>query len=386
VRGVAVPLLGYLPAWIIWAIALLGLLSNVAQWSQKYGQISIGGNDFLDLYAGAKLATDPGLYDPVRVAQVQLAAAGMSGRAFLFSRPPAFAALLAPLALLPYRSAYFLFQALSLLAVVLAVLLWPASGHRAAVAFACCWSVPLSAAFANGQDVPFLLLWLSIVARLMDRRPGLAGMVAALCMAKLHLFLLVPLWIVSQKRWRLGAGLAGGLLACGAASFALQGPDWIRRYIHLVLNPIQNTDEAAMPNLHGLCSTFGLPLGVELPMCAAVAWLVWRACHRTPENAWVAMLAGCLLVSRHAYTQDCLILLPSLVVVLYARETALAPRALAGILLLPILYMPAMGRYPGAFIVPLAMLALVVMCSVNPPAPADWRRVPAPVTGATASG
>jgi hypothetical protein len=141
-----------------------------------------------------------------------------------------------------------------------------------------------------------------------------------------------------------------------------------------------------MPNLHGLCSTFGLPLGVELPMCAAVAWLVWRACHRTPENAWVAMLAGCLLVSRHAYTQDCLILLPSLVVVLYARETALAPRALAGILLLPILYMPAMGRYPGAFIVPLAMLALVVMCSVNPPAPADWRRVPAPVTGATASG
>ena len=283
-RGAAVPLLGYLPAWIVWTIALMGLVANVAQWSQKYGQIAKGGNDFLDLYAGGKLAADPGLYDPARVAQVQWAAAGISGPAFLFSRPPAFAALLAPLALLPYRSAYFLFQALSLLALVLAVFLWPAGGHRAAVAFACCWSVPLSAAFANGQDVPFLLLWLSIVARLMDRRPGLAGMVAALCMAKLHLFLLVPLWIVSQKRWRLGAGLAGGLLACAAASFALQGPDWIQRYVHLVRNPIQNTDEAAMPNLHGLCSSFGLPLGVELAMCGVVAWVVWRVCHRTPRE------------------------------------------------------------------------------------------------------
>ncbi len=56
---------------------------------------------------------------------------------------------------------------------------------------------------------------------------------------------------------------------------------------------------------------------------------------------------------------------------------ALPLRALAGILLLPVLYMPAVGRYPGAVVVPLAMLALVVTCAV---------RLPAPVTGATASG
>ena len=360
-------------------------MANAAQWSQKYQQIFIGGNDFLAYYAGGKLTTDPGLYDPARVVQEQLKTTGMAGVALPVSRLPVFTALMAPLARLPYRAAYFVFQALSLLAVVLAVLLWPAREDRAAMAIACCWSVPLSAAFANGQDITFLLLCLSIVARLIDRRPALAGAVASLCLAKFHLFLLVPLWILSQRRWRFAAGLAGGVLACVAASFALQGPDWIHRYIHLILSPVESPDQVFMLNLHGLCYLFGLPLAVELALSGVVAAVVWTVCRRAPENAWMATLAGGLLVSRHAYTQDCLILLPSLVLMLRAHEKALPLRGLAGVLLLPVLYMPAVARYPGAVIVPLAMLALVTMCLLNPAAPADWRKVPAPVgDGATA--
>lgn len=375
-----------MPKWIAWTIAVIGVLAMLVSWSGKFGQIAVGGNDFLDLYAGGKLATDPGLYTPARVAQVQLEAARMSGEAFLFSRPPAFAALLAPLARLPYRTAYFVFQALALLAVVLAIFVWPAREDRGAIALACCWSLPLSTAFANGQDVPFLLLWLSIVARLTDRRPGLAGIVASLLMAKFHLFLLVPLWILSQKRWRFGAGLAGGLLACLVASFALQGPGWIHRYIQLVSNPIENTDQALMRNLHGLCSSLGLPLAVELAMCGAVAWFVWRTCRRVPENAWLATLAGGLLVSRHAYTQDCLILLPALVAAVRAEEKALPVRTLAGILLLPALYLPALTVSGPAAILPAVMLALVVMCSVRPPAPAAVATVSGRATGSGAAG
>ena len=373
------------PKWILWAIAILGIVANVAQWSQKYDQISIGGNDFLAYYAGGKLTTDPGLYDPARVVQEQFKAAGIAGVALPVSRLPVFTAFMAPLVRLPYRTAYVVFQALSLLAVVLAVLLWPAREHRGAMAIACCWSVPLSAAFANGQDITFLLLSLSIVARLIDRRPALAGIAASLCLAKFHLFLLVPLWILSQRRWRFAAGLAGGVLACIAASFALQGPDWIHRYVHLIISPVESPDQAFMLNLHGLCYTFGLPLAVELAMSGVVAWLVWMVCRNAPENAWVATLAGGLLVSRHAYTQDCLILLPSLVLMLCAQKTAMPLRALAGILLVPVLYTPAVARYPGAVIVPLVMLALVVMCSVNPAAPAALR-VAAPAGGGATAG
>jgi hypothetical protein len=369
-----------MPKWIVWIIALVGVLAMLVSWSGKFGQIAIGGNDFLDLYAGGKLATDPGLYNPARVSQVQWEAAGISGDAFLFSRLPAFAALLAPLARLPYRTAYFVFQGLALLAVVLAVFVWPNREDRGAIALACCWSLPLSTAFANGQDVPFLLLWLSIVARLIDRRPALAGIVASLCLAKFHLFLLVPLWILSQKRWRFGAGLAGGVLACLAASFALQGPDWIHRYIQLVSNPIENTDQAVMRNLHGLCSSLGLPLAVELAMCGAVAWFVWRACRKAPQNAWMATLAGGLLVSRHAYTQDCLILLPVLVAAVRAEEKAFPVRVLAGILLLPALYLPALTVSGPAAILPAVMVALVVMCSVRPPAAAPTVLGPAAET------
>ena len=374
------------PKWILWAIAFVGVVANVAQWSQKYGQISIGGNDFLAYYAGGKLTMDPGLYDPARVVQEQVKAAGMAGVALPVSRLPVFTAFMAPLVRLPYHTAYVVFQALSLLAVVLAVLLWPAEEDRGAMAIACCWSIPLSAAFANGQDITFLLLSLSIVARLMDRRPTLAGAVSSLCLAKFHLFLLVPLWILSQRRWRFAAGLGGGVLACVVASFALQGPDWVHRYIHLILSPVESPDEAFMLNLHGICYTFGLPLAVELAMCGVVAWLAWAVCRRAPENAWVATLAGGLLISRHAYTQDCLILLPSLVLMACAQEKALPLRALAGILLLPVLYTPAVARYPGAVIVPLVMLALVVMCLVRPAAQGGFERVSAPAGGGATAG
>ena len=297
----------------------------------------------------------------------------MAGEALPFNRLPVFAGLVAPLARLPYRTAYCVFQALSLLAVVLAVFLWPDRADRGAMAVACCWSLPLSASFANGQDVPFLLLWLSLVARLIDRRPRLAGGIASLCVAKFQLFFLVPLWILSQKRWRFAAGLAGGLLACVAASFALQGPGWIHRYLQLILSPvekIENTSQAAMPNLHGFCSTFGLPIAVELALCGVVAWVVWQVCRRAPENAWLAMLAGGVLVSRHAYTQDCLILLPVLVAMARAEREALPLRALAGILLLPVLYMPGLALSRAAAVVPVALMALVGMCLLRPPAPA----------------
>ena len=362
-----------MPKWIVWIVAIMGVVANVAQWSQKFDQISIGGNDFLDLYAGGRLARDPGLYDFARITQEQLKAAGVAGEALPFNRLPVFAGLVAPLARLPYRTAYCVFQALSLLAVVLAVFLWPDRADRGAMAVACCWSLPLSASFANGQDVPFLLLWLSLVARLIDRRPRLAGGIASLCVAKFQLFFLVPLWILSQKRWRFAAGLAGGLLACVAASFALQGPGWIHRYLQLILSPvekIENTSQAAMPNLHGFCSTFGLPIAVELALCGVVAWVVWQVCRRAPENAWLAMLAGGVLVSRHAYTQDCLILLPVLVAMARAEREALPLRALAGILLLPVLYMPGLALSRAAAVVPVALMALVGMCLLRPPAPA----------------
>ena len=362
-----------MPKWIVWIVAIMGVVANVAQWSQKFDQISIGGNDFLDLYAGGRLARDPGLYDFARITQEQLKAAGVAGEALPFNRLPVFAGLVAPLARLPYRTAYCVFQALSLLAVVLAVFLWPDRADRGAMAVACCWSLPLSASFANGQDVPFLLLWLSLVACLIDRRPRLAGGIASLCLAKFQLFFLVPLWILSQKRWRFAAGLAGGLLACVAASFALQGPGWIHRYLQLILSPvekIENTSQAAMPNLHGFCSTFGLPIAVELALCGVVAWVVWQVCRRAPENAWLAMLAGGVLVSRHAYTQDCLILLPVLVAMARAEREALPLRALAGILLLPVLYMPGLALSRAAAVVPVALMALVGMCLLRPPAPA----------------
>jgi hypothetical protein len=84
----------------------------------------------------------------------------MASRVLQFFRLPWAAAALWPLGRLPYTAAYAVFQALSLAALAGFLALWPKP--RMMVVLACAWSVPLSFALAQAQDVTFLLLWLAL--------------------------------------------------------------------------------------------------------------------------------------------------------------------------------------------------------------------------------
>jgi hypothetical protein len=279
-------------------------------------KVRTGADDFLAFYAGARLAGTPGIYDPDSIRRTELEAAGANGQALLSIRIPGFSLLMWPLAQLPYAAAHALWYAIRIAAVIGFVLLWPWT-PRGFTALICCWSLPIAAGLANGQDAPLLLFWLA-AWQWLERRghPFAAGAVLILCAAKFHLFLLIPVLLIRHRRWAALGGAAAGGCALYLLSVRAGGWDWPVRYARVLSNPVIHPCEAIMPNLHGLLSGIA-PAYVEIGVAVALALAAVAALTRLSyaEGLAVALAAG-LLLSYHAYVADGVILVPAILIVL----------------------------------------------------------------------
>jgi hypothetical protein len=287
-----------------------------------------GGWDFLPLYAGGKLAGTPGLYNPDVVRGAEMAAAHRTGPALLFIRPPFVAGLIWPLAQLPYDAAHSLWMALRLFAVLGFILLWPHCLPYL-TALACAWFVPLAGAIANGQDDPFLLLWIALAERWRDGRPFAAGLALSLCLVKFHLFLLLPLFLWTHRR-RLVPGFLAGCAVLGLISLVAGGPSWPRAYLAILKLPQISPGSHTMPNLHGL----QLPAPLELTLSLAVLIAAVFAIRRLSARAALAVtIAGGILLSSHVYFADLTLLLPALLIFAPQRvpQPILDPRPAAAL-------------------------------------------------------
>ncbi len=332
--------------------SLLGLALLLLYWFPVRWRIEHGVNDFLNLYSGALLIGTPGQFDPARYRDVQVASSGFYGEAFLFTRLPAIALALRPLGRMPYHVAYAVWQSLSFAALAGFILLWQ-TGERALLVLICCWSFPLSAVFASGQDDNFLLLWLALALLLQRKYPALAGVTLALGAMKFHLFVLIPVALLAGRRWSALCGFLGAAAAVFALCFVAAGPRWLDSYLQLVLNPVVNPKPGVMPNLHGL--VYDLPLAATLEILASllVLAIVWRlASVSSFPTGIAAAIAGGILVSRHAYNADLVLLIPALLLLCREMPTRTI-RGLSASLLAPIcLLLPAF--------IPLLVLALLI--------------------------
>ncbi len=333
-------------------------------WSPVRFEILHGINDFENLYAGARLIGTPGQYDPAAYRDLQMAAAGHTNPSWLFTRLPAFALPLRPLGWLPYRAAYGVWQALSLAALAAFVLLWK-TGRRGLLAVACCWSFPLSEAFAKGQDDTFLLLWIALAVRFAGAFPAAAGGFLALGAMKYQLFLLIPVALVAGRQWRALQGFAATAAVIAALCFVAAGPRWIGGYLQLVLNPGVSPNADVMPNLHGLFA--GLPFATAAEISAAVvaAAGVWYVARRSNfEFGLAAAVIGSILVSHHAYNSDLALLIPAA----WILFTTMAGHAMehAAVLLVPTwMTLPVLRLGPVVLRpVPLFMIAMLVVLVV----------------------
>ena len=347
------------------ALCLIGLAVNcVIMGPGAFRSTSEGRNDFRQFYVGGKLAGSGSSYDRSRIVEAQREAFGYSNLHLTPVRLPFYYSLLSPLARLPYRLALLLWNASTILAAVFFVSLYPGV-PRAQLAIASCWSLPLVFSIAIGQDVSFILLILAVTLRVLySGNPLLAGLILSLCAIKFNLFLLLPVLFLGKREWRLAAGFSIGTISLLAASF-IAGPGWLRSYIALILDPAVDPNSSLMPNLHSMAASIPGRGLVEFLLSLTVIAIVWFVVRRARfDVALAATLLGSILLTRHAYLQDCAILAGSLVTLFeqFGFEQFGSPlvRYCALVLLLPFAYMFILIR-EGTVVAALYLLLLIAI-------------------------
>jgi len=359
-RALPLPKTVQTPSW--WALALglvLVLLILVSQRERAF----TGRNDFAQLWVSARLVGTPQLYDVTASNALQKQALGLVIDNVSPSRPPFYGLLFKPLGWLPYELAFWTFELLSI--ACLAGFVWINLRRVPELAVLCCFSLPVIANLANGQDLALVIFFVAIALSQLERkRDFLCGMVLTLCAIKFHLFLLVPLVPLIHRRWKIVGGGAVGIGILLALSFLVQGPGWMPVYVRVLRNPTLSPGAEFMPNLHGALQTLGASSNAEIGACVVVAllvaYLIWREPDFEMALGW-ALLGG-LLVSFHAYLQDAVVLLPVLVAVL--TKVAITPlRHLMTIAMLPPVHLMLLAGSPYSAVCAAFMVVILVVAA-----------------------
>jgi hypothetical protein len=285
-------------------------------------------------------------------------------------RLPYYAALLEPLARLPYHAAYLLFQG-ACLAAALAFAFVSRKRSRAVPWFLLI-SIPVLTSFANGQDV-MIVLGLSAAAVYLDHaeRPWLAGLCLALCTIKFHLFVFTPLALLMHRRWRFAASATLGVALELAASFVIAGWRWPQQYAAFLRNPLLHPTPYVPPNILGIVGTFAESIApLEIALTLAVGAGTVCLCRRAKSfsAAFTLCIFAGLLVARHSYIQDyaLLLLIPT-----FLRPESSFVQQLSIVLLTPFPYFLLMTEGLVGRITPVLLLLWFValaadMCGLIP--------------------
>lgn len=348
-----------------WCPVALGILFLLSLAYLQRGRALKGQNDFTQLYAGAKLAGTGNLYSrAANLAAIQQIH-GFTMDTVVYTRPPFYAALLVPLAHLPYLAAYGIFS-LAMLGSFLWFVIHFAK-ECPSLPFFGAMSIPLLSALCNGQDAPLLVAILGgsmILTR--RKRDFLAGLVLSLCAIKFHLFLFLPILLLTKKRWRILGGAAVGITLLTGLGALVTGANSLRQYIDVLRDPWINPSANEMPNLHGLAAALHGDLRLEILLVASVLLAFLWMSQRTDnfEFLFAAALVCGLLVSFHAGISDALVLFPAFVMA--AGACASEPlQATAAVILTPIPYFMTLAGAPYSAALPGALLLLVgIFCVV----------------------
>jgi len=267
--------------------------------------------------------------------------------------------LLKPLTLLPYLTAYGVFFALSLASIVWFVIRF--SKECAVLPLYASFSLTVAALLLEGQDTPFLLVFLGahiLLSR--QKRDFLAGLVLSLCAIKFHLFLLVPLLLLMKKRWRTLAGAAAGTGFLFVLGVVVAGADSSRQYLNTLRNPWINFSAEMMPNIHGLLTSLHASPVAEIGLVVAVVLAFLWNCQESDnyERLFALSLLCGLLVSYHSGIGDGILLLVVFALVIPSGSRPL--RVALAVTLSPI---PWFLGLPIGVVLPLLMLLILALAS-----------------------
>ena len=357
-------------AVVVWALYL-----DVAI---RHDPISV---DFHTYLAAAQVGLQQGwshIYDQglVTIQQDRLAP---GERLQPFISPPTVAFVVAPLAQLPFQTAYVIWAVLTFAAFAVAMALSGISrglSRWVAVvgALAPWW---IMHAVNVGQVVPLVAAGMVVGWRLLrDRRDVLAGVAFASLLLNPNTAMLVPIALLFAARYRALAAWAATATAVTAVIAAVLGPAGVSAYVHQMLGPWPSGADNV--TLHGALDATGTFAALLRVLIVAAVMAAALRLRESPGMVIPLAIVGSLLVSPYLHGAD-LCLLAAAGWMIWEERPTIPWRALlaAGWLLSsPFLYLkgdsPHLTQWPWLEIV---IFAALLLAAVGPlTAWADSRR------------
>ncbi len=360
-----------------WGFAALVVLVAIIFWGAT-GTLRLShamNHDFLAFYVGGLLARQghhQDLYDTGLQMSVQRTVAPELEVLVPYIRPPVFAFVFAPLTLLSLRAAFGVWVAIQILALVAAGW-WVARRFGSDGLVYLAFFQPAVIAVFNGQDSAILLLIVILAYVLLERgKPFAAGAVLGIFLIKFHLLLLLPLALVTARRFRMLGGFASSGAAYALSWVALVGVAGIHGYASILTRKdLANLEPERfwMPNLRGIATDLNVsyPL-VTLLLGAVMVYAVWVV-RKAPPWQWLGVsLIASMVVAPHAYPYDVTPLLPFALFAVFGPMRRWTKYA-AATMVLPLPYLVVFLGPPVAIVMPLVILAVVVTLAFEPVAP-----------------
>jgi hypothetical protein len=287
--------------------------------------------DFVNFYAGASIVAQgdaTSLYDRSVQGPLLQSISGLPLTEY-FLHPPFEAAMLAVLALLPFRTAYVLWTALN--AALVAALCWPFAStfqsvrRQPLIGMAGYFFFPVLVSLVLGQDSVFLLAILVVTYVLMrDQRPFLAGLVLSLSAIKFQYLLIFTCLLLMAGKRRLVLGAASGCVVLALISAVLVGLPGLISYVILLRDFSAHSGYGSlhldlMVNWRGFLAGLGISnraffMAGEIGL-ALIAFAATQI-KRDESLQFAVLLTVSLLASPYAHFADAtLLLLPVLIVI-----------------------------------------------------------------------
>ena len=335
---------------------LAGMLSLhvVVAW-RSWDLARKGYPDFTAFYSAGKIVREGlgrQLYDSQTQYHIQQEfAAGVSIRqgALPYNHPPFEAIIFAPLAWLPYFSAYLLWDLVNVMMLLAVVLLLQPYIPMLQRSSAFLWVLvslaffPVFIALLQGQDIILFLLLITLAFVALKKGAAFsAGCWLGLGLFRFHMVLPLVFILLLQKRRKTLLGFVLVAFALGIVSVAIVGWDGVLHYPGYVwhLEAIKGRGAivaADMPNLRGLVSTVLTPRSSKLVADVAIG-LLTAALLLLASSNWRVASTGTLfdlgfsltlivtvLVSYHALDYDLSLLFPAVLLLINHLQNAEPP-------------------------------------------------------------
>jgi hypothetical protein len=352
------------------------------------------GHDFINFFAGVQMAWHGQageIYDRAALIAYESRVVGAPMAAFDYSYPPTMLVITAPLAVLPFVPGLFVWLATGWFCFWRALRLVLAQ-HALLV------SLALPALFMDvftSQNGAFSAAIIGGALALLERRPGLAGALLGLLVAKPQIGLLIPVALIAGRYWRtlgmaalVGAGLIGISVVCFGADLWITYAHHAQYMRDLVLEDRLSDGIVRWFRMISVYNTVfrltGDPTvsyaiqGAATLLAATAVIVSWRRSSSAgPRNA--VLILGNLLATPYLCDYDLVVTGFAVVWLLRDEPSPAEPDrgllvALLMLTLLPILVAP-IAKLGGVAIAPLMIVPAFALAIIRAVRPTTGRRL-----------